>query len=75
MSHFDILAKFLEMYPQFHEQICQWKPNGLNTITVWFKNGQDFDFAYFDDTHWTLRPHTRRKYTYLSGSGAGRFMR
>ena len=64
MSHFNTLAKFLEMYPQFHEQICQYAPNGSYCITVWFKNGQTFDFRYFSDTDYTLRVHERRKYTY-----------
>ena len=49
MTTFDILAKFLEMFTQFHEQICHYAPNGFNTITVWFRNGQVFDFTYFSD--------------------------
>ena len=63
MNTFDILAKFLEMYPQFHEQICQYAPNGSYGIIVWFKNGQTFDFTYFSDTNWTFRVHERKKRT------------
>ena len=55
----DILSKFLEMYPQFHEQICQYAPNGFNSITVWFNNGLTFDFTYFSDQNWTFRVHER----------------
>ena len=54
MDHFDILAKFLEMYPQFHDQICQYAPNGYCCIAVWFKNGQSFNFTYFSDNQWNL---------------------
>lgn len=60
MDHFDILAKFLEMYPQFHDQICQYAPNGYCCIAVWFKNGQAFNFTYFSDNQWRL---TRREKT------------
>lgn len=63
MDHFDTLAKFLEMYPQFHDQIYQYAPNGSYCITVWFRNGQTFDFTYFSDNNWTFRVHERRKYT------------
>ena len=58
MSYFDILAKFLEMYPQFHNQIHFWAPNGFNSIIVWMKNEQVFDFTYFSDNRWNL---VRRK--------------
>ena len=59
MTTFDILAKFLEMFTQFHEQICHYAPNGFNTITVWFRNGQVFDFTYFSDQKWHLSIHER----------------
>lgn len=62
MSYFDILAKFLEMFPQFHEQICQYAPNGLNCITVWFRNGQVLDFTYNSLFDWHLVKH--KEYTY-----------
>lgn len=65
MSTFDILAKFLEMYPQFHEQICQYAPNGSYCITVWFKNGQTFDFTYFNDNRWNLARRERSRTSYL----------
>ena len=54
MRHFDILAKFLEMYPQFHEQIQYWAPGGFHSITVWLRNGQAFDFTYFSNNDWDL---------------------
>ena len=54
MRHFDIFAKFLEMYPQFHEQIQYWAPNGFHKIAVWLKSGQAFIFTYFSDNDWDL---------------------
>ena len=60
MSTFDILAKFLEMFPQFHALIREYAPNGACSITVWFNNGQTFDFTYFSDNLWELRDHNRR---------------
>lgn len=71
MSTFDILAKFLEMYPQFHEQICQYAPGGFRRIIVWFRNGQVFDFTYFNDQKWSLVRHDRPATT----SYIGRYMR
>lgn len=59
MSYFDILAKFLEMFPQFHEQICQYAPNGVNSITVYFKNGQELDFTYNSLFDWNLVKHKK----------------
>ena len=66
MSYFDILAKFLEMFPQFHEQICQYAPNGLNCITVWFRNGQVLDFTYNSLRDWTLVKHKEFDYSDLN---------
>lgn len=61
MSNFDIFAKFLEMYPQFHEQIQFWSPNGFKRITVWMKNNQIFDFTYYSDTNWNLVRHGKNE--------------
>ena len=66
MSSFDILAKFLEMYPQFHDQICKWKGNDSDSIIVWFNNGQVFDFMYFSDNNWKLRPHFKHVSTSIT---------
>lgn len=69
MTTFDTLAKFLEMFPQFHEQICQYAPNGLNSITVWFKNNQVLDFTYISDNQWRLINHKKHAYpTYDIGN-------
>lgn len=57
MHTIDILAKFLELHPQFHEQICQYAPNDRNGITVWFRNGRIFDFNCFSDQTWHLISH------------------
>ena len=70
MSYFDILAKFLEMYPQFHEQICRYAPNGNNCITVWLSNGKVFDFVYISDNRWSLSNNKIRKTEYV-----GRYLR
>ena len=67
MHTFDILVKFLEMYPQFHEQICQYAPSGFNTIIIWFKNGQVFDFTYHSDQQWTLTNHKKPSTTSYIG--------
>ena len=67
MSTFDILAKFLEMFPQFHEQICQYAPNGANSITVYFKNSQELDFTYKSDTDWELVNHKKSFVHYIGG--------
>ena len=71
MTTFDILAKFLEMYPQFHEQICQYMPSGFNKIVVWFRNGQVFDFTYYNDQRWQLVNHKKPSTT----SYIGRYLR
>lgn len=71
MTTFDILAKFLEMYPQFHEQIYQYAPNGFSGITVWFRDGRVFDFTYFSDQRWTLVNHRKHDIT----SYVGRYLR
>ena len=67
MNHVDILAKFLEMYPQFHEQISHYAPGGFNTIIVWFKNDQVFDFTYHSDQQWNLSNHKRPSTTSYIG--------
>jgi hypothetical protein len=71
MTTFDILAKFLEMYPQFHEQLCQYAPGGFNRIIVWFRNGQIFDFTYFNDQKWSLTNYKKPDVN----SYIGRYMR
>lgn len=72
MNTIDILAKFLEMYPQFHAEICQYAPVGFNRITVWFRNGQVFDFTYYSDQNWNLVNH--KNYRSMTGSYIGRYL-
>ena len=70
MSYFDILAKFLELYPQFHEQIHYWSPNGFHRITVWMRNNQIYEFSYFSDNRWTLVRRKEKTDNYI-----GRYLR
>ena len=46
MNKVDILAKFLELYPYYHDKIHQYAPESRNTIKIWFKDGRTFDFTY-----------------------------
>ena len=54
MHYSDILAKFLRMFPEYQEEICQWSPRPKRTIRVKTKSGRSMDFTYYNDTEWTL---------------------
>lgn len=54
MNVIDILAKFLELHPHYHEQTHQYAPNGKNTIRIWFRDGRIFDFTYTNEHIWNL---------------------
>ena len=58
MNHVDILAKFLEMFPQFHSTIKAYSPSGMNTIIVEFRNNTGFPckFTYYNDHDWSFVP-------------------
>lgn len=57
MDHIDILAKFLERFPQWHESISAYSPAGPNSIIVEFRDGtlQRCRFTYNSDRDWYLR--------------------
>lgn len=54
MTHVDILAKFLEVFPMYQETIRAFTPAGMNTIIVEFNNNQEFKFTYYTDNNWTF---------------------
>ena len=56
MTHVDILAKFLEMFPQFHSAIKAYAPAGYNTILIEFRNNFSYPckFAYHSDQNWSF---------------------
>jgi hypothetical protein len=63
MHYSDILAKFLSMFPQYQELICQWSPRAGHAIRVKTHSGQSLDFTYYNDREWTLaavNPSNRR---------------
>lgn len=63
MHYSDMLAKFLEMFPHYKEQICQWSPKGRHSIRVKMHSGQSLEFTYFNDNEWSLHainPKNRR---------------
>ena len=54
MSHVDILAKFLEMFPNHMSKLVMWEPYSENAVKVSTNDGAEITFAYFDDRNWTL---------------------
>lgn len=54
MKYSNILAKFLIIFPEYQERICQWSPNNDNTINVKTHTGQSLMFTYYNDREWTL---------------------
>ena len=60
MTYVDILAKFLEMFPNYQETITQYAPGEHNCITIKLRDGQELDFTYQDDMDWTLANRSKR---------------
>lgn len=54
MRYSDILAKFLELFPTYVDQVTQWAPSGRRGIVMTLKNGVGLSFIYRDDVTWTL---------------------
>lgn len=55
MGYYDILAKFLEMFPQFMERARFWQPgDNRNAIRVELVDGKTYRFSYYNDDEWDL---------------------
>lgn len=54
MRHIDILAKFLDMFPMYMNNVSNWAPAGNHCIRVETKDLKAFEFAYFGDAYWKL---------------------
>lgn len=53
-KHIDILAKFLDMFPDYVNKVSNWYPKGNQCILVVTKDRTVVEFTYFDDTYWKL---------------------
>lgn len=54
MTYFDILAKFLDMFPHYINKVSFWRPAGNHRIRVESKDFGCVEFTYFGDAHWKL---------------------
>lgn len=54
MGHYDILAKFLGLFPNYQEQVKSFKPHGKNCIAIEMINHQWLTFNYHNDAEWEL---------------------
>ena len=54
MRYIDILAKLLDMFPVYVDNISSWSPAGDNRIRVETKDMRAFEFTYFGDSYWML---------------------
>lgn len=55
MGYYDILAKFLGLFPQFMEKARFWQPGAdCNTISVELVDGQQYVFSYWNEKEWNL---------------------
>jgi hypothetical protein len=61
MTHTSILAKFLELFPEYQNKIRLWQPKGHNSIKVETRTGQKLEFVYQDDKNWILGSYTGKK--------------
>lgn len=55
MTHVDVLAKFLEIFPMYQSQIRAFGPAGINTIVVELEGNRNYFFTYNRDNDWTFR--------------------
>lgn len=55
MTHVDVLAKFLEIFPMYQSQIRAFGPAGLNAILVELEGKRNYIFTYNSDNDWTFR--------------------
>lgn len=58
MHYTDILAKFLELFPNYKNKIRVWTPNGHESIKVDTYGKQTLEFSYHSDSDWTLLSYT-----------------
>lgn len=54
MRFIDILAKFLDMFPQYMGRVSSWAPAGNQCIRVMLNDLSSVEFAYFGDCYWKL---------------------
>jgi hypothetical protein len=54
MHYVDILAKFLEMFPQYQDQVKTWTPHGRCAIKVELRDRGKLDFTFHSNTDWSL---------------------
>ena len=54
MKPIDLLVKFLQLFPMYHEQIHAYTPAGEFTLVIDFKDGKQYKFVYFNDNNWTF---------------------
>lgn len=55
MTHVDVLAKFLEIFPMYQSQIRAFAPAGFNAILVELEGMRSFIFTYNSDNDWSFR--------------------
>lgn len=54
MRYIDILAKFLDMFPQYMNKVSSWAPAGNHCIRVVLTDLSSVEFVYFGDAYWKL---------------------
>lgn len=54
MHYSDILAKFLELFPNYQEHVTQWSPQRGRCIKITLRNNQRLLFTYQHDRDWSL---------------------
>ena len=54
VRHIDILAKFLDMFPDYVNKVSSWSPAGNQCIRIEMKNFMVVEFSYFGDDYWKL---------------------
>ena len=54
MRYIDILAKFLDMFPNYMNKLVMWGPCGTNSIKVNMGDQLELKFTYVDDRNWSL---------------------
>lgn len=54
MGHFDIFAKFMEMFPCYMEKVKAWKPHGNKCVAIETTGSQWLVFTFFNDREWEL---------------------
>lgn len=54
MRSIDILAMFLNMFPNYIEQISKWSPNGKNQVKITLTDHTVIKFTYRGFRNWRL---------------------